>query len=194
MMKVIKQIFGIIVSLAILMNILPLLLWYLPLIISFIIIKRKKDKFPNFIFTLSIGGILTGLWSYILVRFILPLSSPFSEFAYMPISNSPELRSYGRYIIGGLDWGEFATYIGLVTICGFILLLIFGGMKLISFIKSLTIRVWLFRVYIILSLTGGTYIVYLIASDYAVPFGFFAYMIGIGFLIEKTDPKEELDS
>ena len=173
----------------------PWVIWFLPLVLTvvYFLLLKPDWYFQSFMFLVCIASACTGLWALLLLNVIGPnLPSSLQWFLTLHIDPHSQPIIIGRYYIGGMDAGEFLGYIALVSIGGFIMLTIFIAMKTIAIVSSPTKRIWIFRFSVITIIGGWTFLVYTFFHEYWILFGFISYMVGIGFLMNNVDPREEL--
>ncbi len=195
MKNLLSYIIGIPIFLVVAVIWTPWVIWFLPLtVIFFYFLLFKPDwSFQRFFLFVCIASACSGLWAILLLNVIGPnLPASLQTFLTIHIDPHPQPIIIGRYFIGGMDAGEFLGYIALVGIGGSVLLAIFISMKIIDRVPSRSQRIWLLRFCVVLIIGGGTFLVYSFAHDYWILFGFISYMVGIGFLMNKVDPREEL--
>jgi hypothetical protein len=196
MKNLLSYIIGIPIFLVLAVKLTAWIIWFLPLvvIVYYCLLFGSSWSVQRWVIYVLIGSSCSGLWAILLLNVIGP-NLPASLQTLLTIHIDPHSQPIiiGRYFIGGMDAGEFLGYISLVGIGGSVLLAIFIAMKIIVQVPSRSQRIWLLRFSVALIIGGGTFLVYLFAHEYWLLFGFISYIVGIGFLTEKTDPREELE-
>jgi hypothetical protein len=187
---------GILLSVLLAVAWLPWAVWFAPLagFAGYFAIRKPRWSALRFFYCVCLAGVGTGIWSLILLNVLGPnLPRVVQELLTLHLEPDSQPIVMGRYMIGGMDGGEFLGYIALVSIGGGVAATVMFAMQIAANIsESRSKRVWCFRCMVLLIVAGGTFMVYQIAKPFAVLFGFIAYMLSVGFLLDKTDPRDEL--
>lgn len=195
-MKLLFTILELIISFIIMIYFLGWAIWFLPLVVAIVLFLINKDKYSinKFLIMIFISLSLVGIWSLFLYNFLNIFPNLLKYLLVLKLENNPSPIIIGRYILGGMNRSEFFGYISLASIGGFICLIIY---LTIIFIGKLNIprsyRVWALKISVIAIIGLGTFVVYLIDKDYTAIFGFIAYIIGIGYIVNNIDPKDEIE-
>lgn len=151
------------------------LIWLLPLLLAFVIVKwlspsRSPSLFAFFLMS-SAGAALCGPWVLLLVHI------------------APGRPEWLHWLLAGYYTPEGHVPLGFLSMFGLVCFLVYCAMYAIArSALERSGRIWALRLAIVLIAGGGVLMVHRFQPSATYSFGFLAYLLGIGPLLGTPDP------